>query len=1100
MIRKIDANQLDFLSALHGPRESQPDRFMPPSGPHIFTVPAGTAFLDALAAAILRGDLPFAGGAAPSLVDLPRMTLLLPTRRATRALQDAFLRAGGGRAMLLPKILPIAEGQEDLTLLSGIASVETLGSGADPVPPAVSAMERLLVLTQLIIRWSEVMRRPLAADSALDPFVAAGSNTPAQAAHLAAELARLMDMVETENVSLYELDSLVPEEFSEHWQHTLNFLRIVTEFWPIHLQERGFISPTGRRNALLLAEAKRLRETPPVGPVIVAGVTGSIPATVELMRAVAALPHGAIVLPGLDMTLDAQSWDAIAPDNLDASRHPEHPQYGLKRLLDSLGIARDSVSVLAGTTPDTASAARLALITEAMRPASTTARWHGYIQSATDDASDIHAGLEGLSLIEAPTQQDEAEAIALILREALETPGRTAALVSPDRLLARRVAVRLEAWGIAVDDSAGRPFAKTVPGAFLDLIVDVVAKDFAPAELMALLKHPLTRLGLDPFAVRRAGRALELAAFRTAYLGRGFDGIVDALNRAQADVRAASSRGATEAVESERMVRFRHPAVRRLFEEDWQGAADLVGRLRLAVVPMANAVRLRGAQPLRTFAAAHLAVAEAISDTGTRAGADEPPAPSPLWSGEAGSAALAFFTALLDPNMPSPEIEAADYADLYRGLIARENVRPRVPVHPRLSIWGPFEARLQQPDVLVLGSLNDGTWPESADPGPWLNRPMRKTLGLPSPEEAIGYAAHDFSSFLGARRVVMTRAEKVEGVPTVPSRWLLRLKALLDGMDATDQLKPEQPWLSWARQRDAVIETGRIAPPEPRPPVSMRPRRMSVSRVETFIANPYAIFAKDILKLEPMDVLGAAPGASLRGSVIHEALSRFAHKFPATLPPNIEAQLYAIAQAVFSEYRAHPRVAAFWLPRFERFAQWFAETEPARRNRIHSIAAEISGSLTFAAPGGPFTLTARADRIDRADDNTLLITDYKTGKPPGDKRVNSCEAPQLPLEAAIAAAAGFAGIRPYPVTALRYIRASGAEPPGDEHTVKVDDIAVLAHTARAGLERFVAAFDDPDTPYKALRRARFSYDYDDYAHLARVAEWSTPSEAGEADA
>jgi len=900
--------------------------------------------------------------------------------------------------------------------------------------------------------------------------------------------------VETENVDLAGLADLVPEEFSRHWQHTLTFLRIVTEFWPVHLKERGFASPAGRRNALLRAEARRYRMAPPKGPVIVAGVTGSIPATVELMRAVAALPNGAIVLPGLDLALDDASWDAIAPVAATQTGHPEHPQFGLNKLVAALGLTRHDIATLPGTSADAGANARSKLVSETMRPSSTTARWHAFVAEAGRDAEAIARGLDGVSLIEAPTQQDEAEAIALILREAAETPGRTAALVSPDRLLARRVAVRLEAWGITVDDSAGRPFAKTVPGAFLDLVIEAVAKDFAPPELMALLKHPLARLGLDPFAVRRAGRALELAAFRTAYLGRGLDGVDQALERAQADLRARSAAATAPDGDEANVARYRHPAVRRLFEDDWHGARNLVARLREAFAPLLAAYADRGKHALRNFAQAHLDAAEAIARTPEPASPDATPVASPLWSGEAGNAALAFFTGLLDPIMPSPEIEAADYADLYRSLIARENVRPRVPVHPRLSIWGPFEARLQQTDVMILGSLNDGTWPESADPGPWLNRPMRKTLGLPSPEETIGHAAHDFASFLAAPCVILTRAEKVEGVPTVPSRWLLRLKAVLDGLGLSQRLTPDEPWLAWARQRDAATRLPAIPAPEPRPPVSMRPRRMSVSRIETFIANPYAIYAKDILKLEAMEPLGAAPGASLRGSIIHEALSRFARKFPSRLPDNIEAQLYTIAQAVFSEYKAHPRVAAFWLPRFERFAHWFAETEPARRAHVGSVAAEISGSRVLDAPAGPFTLTARADRID-ATHAGLIVTDYKTGLVPNDKRVNACEAPQLPLEAAIAAVGNFAAIPPMPVATLRYIRASGAEPPGEERNLKVDDVTALANEAIAGLQRLVAAFDDERTPYKALRRARFTYDYDDYAHLARIAEWSVPAEA-----
>jgi ATP-dependent helicase/nuclease subunit B len=977
----------------------------------------------------------------------------------------------GGRATLLPKIMPVSEGQEELSLLAGLA-LDTHGADTLEIPPAMSELERRLTLTGLILRWSEAMRLAgEGSDESFAPLAGSGMSTPAQAATLAAELARLMDMVETEGVSLDGLAALVPETFSAHWQRTLDFLKIVTEHWPAHLAEQKLLSAAGRRNAVIRDEARRLAAMPPKGPVIVAGVTGSIPATVELMRAVAALPNGAIVLPALDMALDEASWDAIVPD------HPEHPQFGLKKLLDGLGVERRDVAILPGAGGGSGEAARARLVAEAMRPSGTTERWQAFAEAARKDEE--RSALNGLSLVEAPTAQDEAEVVSLILREAVEKPGRTAALVSPDRLLARRVAVRLEAWGIKVDDSAGRPFAKTVPGAFLNLILEAVAKGFAPAELMALLKHPLTRLGLDPFAVRRAARALEIAAFRTPYLGEGLDGVAAALERA-----------AQETADKTR----RQHAVRRLWPEDWQGARDLVARLKAAVAPLAVAYRDHGQGSLREFAKAHVAVAEAVAQVPAAPGEETR---APLWEGEAGDAAANFFASLVDERLPGLDIAAADYADLYRSLIAGATVRPRVPVHPRVSIWGPFEARLQQTDIVILGSLNDGTWPESADPGPWLNRPMRQTLGLPSPEERIGQSAHDFATLLGSPEVILTRAEKMDGVPTVPSRWLLRLKALLDGMGAADALRPGTPWLALARERDRAPAAPRLAVPAPCPPVALRPRKLSVSRIETWIANPYAIFAGEILGLEPLDPLGQEPGPALRGSIIHAALSQFAKVYPKSLPADPKGELERFAEEILKTYRAHPRIAAFWVPRFERFAAWFAETEPARRAGVEAVVAETSGSLIIDAPAGPFTLTARADRIDMMT-STLVITDYKTGAPPNDAKVNAFVAPQLPLEAAIAISeVGFAGVSRLPVACLRYIRASGGEPPGDEHDVRTDDVAALAAKALEGLARHVARFDDPATPYRPLRRARFAYDYDDYAHLARVAEWSAGTGNGE---
>ena len=1027
----------------------------------IFSVPPGQPFLGVLAQAILAGKMTGADAGKPDPLTLQDVTLLLPTRRAARAAQDAFLAASGARALLLPRIRPISEGEEDLGLIAQLAGLSTVGTGSLELPPAVSRLERTLTLLQLVLQWRTAMER-----AKPDQF-ASGSNTPAQAASLASELAKLMDILERENVALANLKDLVPDTYSEHWQKTVEFLKIITEFWPVFLQARGFVSPVARTNALILAEASRLQSFAPSAPVIVAGVTGSIPATVTLMRAVAALPNGAIVLPALDLGLDEDSWQAISPD------HPEHPQFGLKKLLDALGLKRSDVEPLPGAEPSPAMAKRNMLISETMRPSATTARWHQFTASANKD--DIKQGLHGLSLIAAPTAQDEAEVVALIMREAIEVPGRTVALVSPDRLLARRVAVRLEAWGIRVDDSAGRPFAKTVPGTFLNLVVNAAVKDFAPAALMSLLKHPLCRLGLNAFDVRRFGRALELAAFRAPYLGQGLDGVAAALTHAE------RARGAE---------RRQHPAVRRLWQEDWDGARDLIARLKQAYSPLSALYNPQQSRSLKDFANAHIKTAEALAILPTLDGEPQD-AENPIWQGEAGEAANLFFVGLLDETMPAPDLRAHDYADLYRSLLARENVRERTAVHPRVSIWGPFEARLQQPDILILGSLNEGTWPESAEPGAWLNRPMRQALKLPSPEEDIGRSAHDFVSLLGAERVYLTRAEKLKGVPAVPSRWLMRLKALLDGFELNSHLEPDRPWLAWARARDSIQHDRRTkVAPAPAPPLAMRPRRLSVTRIEDWITNPYTIYARHILKLEPLPELGAAPDQSLRGGLVHEVLSRFSMQYPVALPPDVNGKLKAIAAEVLEDYTGHPRVAAFWLPRLERFLSWFAASEENRRKGIIKIVAETSGRLVIAAPGGPFTLSARADRIDDTATG-LMITDYKTGAIPNAKAVDTNRSPQLALEAAIALGeSGFPELTGRPVAGLRYIRASGGEPAGEEKTVVTTGAEELAGRALAGLLQLIADFDRVETPYRAIRRPGYRYDYDDYAHLARVAEWS----------
>lgn len=1013
----------------------------PEPGLRLYAAPPGRPFLTALAEALMSGNLPLPGGTRPSPLALADVTLMLPTRRDIRSLQEAFLKVSRGSAVLLPRIKLISDTSDDIDLTDD-------ADGDIPTQGAIGKLERDLTLTHLVLAWSKGER--------------GGARTPGQAVRLAKELSRLMDAVEIENVSLADIDKLVPDDLAAHWEQTLDFLKIVTNHWPSYLAERGLVSPAEHRKQLMLAAAERLRTSPPAAPVIVAGITGTVPAATELMRVVAGLPQGAVVLPALDRTLDDESWGAIVPN------HPEHPQFGLKKLLDALGVPRGDVAPLPGVAAGEVATARWPLACESMRPAGTTERWHAYTSSVR--AADMARARSGLAILDAPTAEQEAEAIALILRETAETPGRTAALVTPDRPLARRVAAHLESWDLQVEDAAGQPFGKTGLGAFLDLILEAVAQHFKPAALATLLKHPLCRLGLSAADLARGRRTLELAVFRAPYFGDTLDDLDKGLVRGQAEIAGRQRR---------------HPAMQRLSRPDWDAAATLVRALTAALTPLQQLFTTAKRTGLQTLVRAHLDAAAALA--GSR-GSDGNAA---LWQGPAGEDASKLFAGMLAADAPYfPAMQGADYPEFYRSLIAEKSIAPRGGSHPRLFIWGPLEARLQQPDVVILGSLNEGVWPQAANPGPWLSRAMRQQLGLPQPEERIGQAAHDFTALLGADRVYLTRAAKVDGNPTVPSRWLLRLKALLNGVEQC--ATAPQPWLAWAAQRNVIAGQARpAAAPKPRPPVALRPRRLSVTAIETWIANPYAIFAQHILGLSPLPAIGEPPGPALRGQIVHAALGAFARAYPERLPDDIHAELMRVAAAPLDQLFGSPRASAFWGRRFERFAEWFAETEAERRTGVTRTLEEITGSTEIAAPAGPFKLTARADRVDLTPAGPI-ITDYKTGA--GIKglasRAADGRAPQLPLEAAIALAGGFSQVPAGPVAGLRYISASGGEPPGSQAAVGNGNPAALAEDARKGLEALIALFDRETTPYSALRRNGFRYDYDDFAHLARIAEWT----------
>ncbi|MBB4264715.1 double-strand break repair protein AddB [Roseospira visakhapatnamensis] len=1002
----------------------------------VFTIDPGRPFVDALAAGLLdryRGDRDTGGDP----LALAAVTILLPTRRACRALREAFLRRGGGRALLLPRMLPLGDvDEDDLVLEAGAGLMPGEGAALADLPPAVSDLRRRLLLARL------VAARPL------DP--GGRPPTPDQAAWLAADLGRLLDQVQTERVSLGALAGLAPERFAAHWQITVRFLAVLSEVWPGVLEAEGCLDPADRRDRLMTAQATRWTETPPPGPVIAAGSTGSIPATADLLAVVAALPRGAVVLPGLDRTMDEASWAAL---------DPTHPQYGLRGLLARLGVDRRAVADWPASLEDTAdpkaAAGRRALIAEAMRPAATTDAW----REARPLPSEALAGVARLTC---PGPREEAEAIALMMRETLEHPGRTAALVTLDRDLARRVAASLDRWGVALDDSAGQPLGVTEPGGILRLLARATAEDLAPGPLLDLLRHPLAAGGQDEARFRAQGRRLELRVLRGPRPPAGIDGLR----------RVARARGVPEG----------------------GGLIRVLDRLERILGPLV-ALMAGPEVPLRLLVETHMACAEAL------AASDDTPGPMRLWAGPAGEAAALFAADLITAAEGLPPLAPRHYPGLLDALMVGRVVRPPQGGHPRLSILGPLEARAWHADHMILGGLNEGSWPPAVAADPWMSRPMRAAFGLSPPEHRVGLSAHDFTQAFCAPRVTLTRADRVEGTPTVPSRWLLRLDAATQatGLGAAWRAAAARgaSWLALGGRLRAVAAVSPAPPPAPTPPVEARPGRLSVTRVETWMRDPYGIYARFILGLEALDALDRPLGVQDYGMLVHDALERFRAAWPEDLPPDPEAELLRLGRAVFEAHGDNAAVAAFWWPRFVRTARWVIDQERARAGTVRRVRVEVAGDLALSGVARPFTLTARADRVEETVDGDVVVVDYKTGAPPTGREVLAGYAPQLPLEAAMVAAGAFPGIPPAPVVGLEYWRLGGGrERPGEIRPV-AGDAGDLARRALDGLTALVNLYARPETPYPARPVPDVAPRYSDYEHLARVREWAAAGEEGE---
>ncbi|QPO11601.1 double-strand break repair protein AddB [Thalassospira sp. A40-3] len=1028
------ADLFDYMDAPEYDEASFAGEATPPS--NLFFIPPGVAFADLIAKQLMAET-------ADQPDTLPDYVLMVPNRRSAKVMRDAFLRQSQGAVTLLPTIRPLGEADEDELAIYGAGGEQA----ALDLPPAIPDLQRKLLLTQLIMGRPDHRGEKPTAD---------------QAARLAGELARFLDQVQTENCAFDDLKGLVPEEFAEHWQLTLEFLQILTIHWPGILASQDVSDRAMRRNALIAAQIDLWEENPPETPVLIVGSTGPFPALRDLMAAVLRMPQGRVVLPGLMTGLSHEDWAAIADD-------AAHPQHLLGKTLGHIGRHADSVLPWPALDPENdATIERRRLAREALRPAKTTHHWR-HITGFIPDVMD------GVLRVDCSGAREEATTIALMMREALEHPEKTCALVTPDRGLARRVATELRRWEVEIDDSAGIPLHDTAPAIYLRLVVRAVQEEFAPVPLLELLKHPLSAAGLSPEKFRVLTRLLEKEVLRGARPGPGLDGLQTALDGWCEDtVARLSTSGANSAIG--RIERIR---------DDHARLSDLVARIKTCLDPIDDLTSDKTHAPVHLLRS-HVTAAEALAASDTQTGADR------LWRGEAGEALADFVHELLNALTDFAPMPGNRYSAFLDALMADRAVRPRYGKHPRLFIWGTVEAQMQQADLTILGGLNEGVWPPEAGADPWMSRPMRRNFGLPAPEHRVGQSAHDFQQLFCSPDVVMTRALRIEGTPTVPSRWLLRIENILRKSGVSMEKPDAAEWRALADLIDEPASSMRIkiGRPAPKPPASARPDRLSVTQIETWMRDPYAIYARHILGLRKLDGIDEDPGAADYGNLIHDALDQFIARHPEHLPPDGEHELLIIGREVFEPLAARPGLWAFWWPRFERIAKWFIQTEAARRDAVRKSYTEQSGTLDTSSG---FQVYARADRIDQLRDGGIAIIDYKTGAPPSQGDVANGFAPQLPLEAAIAEKGGFGDVPAGPPASMAFWKLSGGDPAGEIVEINTGRMkttpAELAHAAVEGVNGLAAAFADPATPYLSVPHPDHAPKYSDYVHLARLREW-----------
>ncbi|PIV74785.1 MAG: double-strand break repair protein AddB [Rhodobacteraceae bacterium CG17_big_fil_post_rev_8_21_14_2_50_65_11] len=963
--------------------------------PRVYATPLGVDFSTALVTGIenrLLGQPPEA---------LARVEIYVNTARTQRRLRALYADRGAG---FLPRI----------RLVTDLATRPDMADLPPPIPP----LRLRLQLSQLV---AALLDR--------EPALAPRSSLYG----LSDSLAALMAEMQEEGVTPEDIAALDVGDHATHWQRTQAFLSIVA---PHFAGSADPMATEARQSAAVGRLAVRWAESPPDHPVIVAGSTGSRGPTARFMQAVAGLPQGAVVLPGLDFDQPRGVWDKLLQrDGLALSGGEDHPQFRFARFAERVDMHPADIEPWGREQP--ANPARNRLISLALRPAPVTDQWLAEGPGLTG----VAAAAEGLTLIEADTPQLEAATIALRLKRAAEE-GLRAALICPDRTLNRQVTAALDRWRIVPDDSAGEPLSQTAPGRLLLHVAGALSEKLTAEALLVLLKHPLTHSARDDR--------------------------VDHLRRAR-DLELQCLRG-------------KLPFPTRTGLADWAAKRDTDPGAVAWATWVADAVldlHAPGARPLAEHVAAHLGATRRLA---AGPGVDGTGA---LWQKTEGEVAERVLQSLVDEAAHGGMMTAAEYRDFLAALLQGEEARTQYGLQSDIMIWGTLEARVQGADLVILAGLNEGTWPAPPGPDPWLNRKMRDRAGLRLPDRVIGLSAHDFQQSVTGAEVWLCRARRDAETETVPSRWLNRIVNLMQGAspESAAALKAMrargQDWLGWAARLDEADAVPPATRPAPAPPAAQRPDSLSVTQVEKLIRDPYWVYARKVLDIKPIDPLRQSPDAPLRGTVLHDVLRRFLRATWDSLPENAEALLLRIADEVLEEKAPWPAARRMWRARIARVAGWFVATEHARRQVARPLKLEAYGEAEIGAPG--FKLRGTADRIDMTPDGQVLIYDYKTGAPPSPDQEKAFNK-QLWLEAAMAGLGAFG--ETWQATHIAYI-GLGAGGKIMPHAVTQAEIAEIT----AGFGDLLAHYLDEANGFpsrRAMEQVTFEGDYD---HLARFGEW-----------
>lgn len=1033
---------------------------------NIYSIPSHCDFLQVLVESLLDGSLIEGFEPLKNPLLLSTATIFVPNRRAARSLATAFMGAFDEEAVLLPDIKTLGDvGDEDFGVS---ADASHFGQPGEEIKP----LERTLLLANLVQRWVDAMeeetRRIYRDEDIMIP------SSRADAILLAQDLGILLSQITQEEIEWTNVQNIVPENHAEWWKLTTTFLNIIMEAWPEHLRSKGLLDPAERAAELLKLRTAFYASGRNKGPVIVAGSTGSVASTRGLLSAVASLKNGAVILPGVDKTISNLQWEALSKAQGEAQTTLEtHPQFGLAQLLYGLGVERENVTELGQHSEIETYCQKLLGL--AMAPSSFTAEW----LSESTKLSELKTteALSKVALIEAGNERQEALSIAIAMREVLIDDTKTAALITPDRNLARRVSMELQRFNINVDDTGGTPLKNSDAALFLRQISQICFLPFQNSSLASLLKNPLCNAGYVRHQAETLARNFELIALR-GVINKPLPGKFEAFLH--------------QRIEQLGEAKYISSQVQAIMDEGFEDLMEYCRRLDVGLDPLVELGEETHEASLETYFLKLANAAETLS-------VDEE-GQSVILAGEGARELKHLFEDMLSLDKGLFTLKPHDFPSVLDAILKSIVTRPRGNTHPRLHIYGPLEVRLLEHDRVILAGLNEGTWPQTTRNDAFLNRLMRQELGMSSPERRTGLAAHDFQQLMGKGEVFLTRASRVDKSPTVASRWIQRLTALI-GEDQTRALQERgQIYINYAEALDKNNEPGkRVERPNPKPPIAARPTSLAVTDIETWIRDPYALYARRVLKLAPLDPLERDADPMLKGTLYHAIMQDYVEAIDVSMPVHERlAYLKELSKEHIEDENLPPDVSNIWQLRFHEIAEAYINWEENYhlKQKISKTLCEIDGSIKLA--DNQFHLRARADRIDVNDDGSLHIIDYKTGNGPSIKQAQTLS-PQLALEGLIAKRAGFKEDASAGIHDLSYMRLRrGAEFKAQSIANKVRSLDDIINTAEAELLKLIAGYQNPDQGYLS-RRAPFK-DGDisgDYDHLARTREWSFGDDEGE---